>query len=107
MIRFAKTLVQADRCSLFLLDAKTNELYCNLFDTGEKQNDEAIFEKRNEIRFPATKGIVGHVAMNKCTLSIPEAYADPRFNRDVDKVTGRLSTIVLGLVFDFKLRRIW
>ena len=32
IMNFAQTLVDADRASLFLVDAKTNQLYARIFD---------------------------------------------------------------------------
>jgi cAMP and cAMP-inhibited cGMP 3',5'-cyclic phosphodiesterase 10 len=42
VMKFAQKLVDADRASLFLLDAKTKELYARIFDLeweGGVQND--------------------------------------------------------------------
>lgn len=44
---FAKKLVNADRAALFLLDARTSELYARIFDTGTVE--ESLLQK--EIRF--------------------------------------------------------
>ena len=44
---FAKSLVHADRASLFLLDTKSRELYARIFDTGT--TEETVLQK--EIRF--------------------------------------------------------
>ncbi|MCX5671176.1 MAG: SpoIIE family protein phosphatase, partial [Planctomycetota bacterium] len=40
------------------------------------------------IRFPANRGIAGTVARQKACLIVPDAYADPRFNPEVDRNTG-------------------
>ena len=69
--------LRADRCSVFLLDRERNELWSKIA-TGMKK----------EIRFPANKGIAGHVATSGEVLNIPDAYADSRFNPDIDKKTG-------------------
>ena len=37
------------------------------------------------IRIPADRGIAGSVATSGQSLRIDEAYADPRFNKEVDK----------------------
>ncbi|RPH89780.1 MAG: HD domain-containing protein, partial [Calditrichaeota bacterium] len=42
----------------------------------------------SEIRFPSHLGIAGHVASTGESLNIPDAYADSRFNPDIDKKTG-------------------
>jgi len=69
--------LHADRCTVFLLDKEKNELWSKV----------AIGLKK-EIRFPAGKGIAGHVATTGEVLNIPDVYADPRFNPDIDKKTG-------------------
>ena len=48
---FAKTLVNADRCSLFLVDSKCDELYANLFDIGTNENCENSSKKNKKIRY--------------------------------------------------------
>jgi len=47
---FAKRLVNADRCALFMLDSKTEELYANLFDEGDEDGSEYKFRNGVEIR---------------------------------------------------------
>ena len=44
--------------------------------------------KKNQIKVPKDKGIVGHVFMNKEKLKIDDAYQDVRFNKEIDKKTG-------------------
>ncbi|EDO32086.1 predicted protein, partial [Nematostella vectensis] len=46
IMAFAKKLVNADRCSLFLLDQASEELFANLFDDG---NEDGSFRCGNEI----------------------------------------------------------
>ena len=71
-----KKALNADRCTVFLLDKENNELWSKVAH-GEK-----------EIRFPSHMGIAGHVATKSEVLNIPDAYSDPRFNPDIDKQTG-------------------
>ena len=47
---FAKRLVNADRCALFMLDSKTAELYANLFDEGDEDGSGYKFRNGVEIR---------------------------------------------------------
>ncbi|XP_066928050.1 probable 3',5'-cyclic phosphodiesterase pde-5 isoform X2 [Clytia hemisphaerica] len=84
IMNFAQTLVDADRTSLFLLDNKTDELYARIFDIGTGLETKL----QEEIRFPKSKGVAGHVATTGETLNIKNAYDDPRFNRDIDVQTG-------------------
>jgi phosphoserine phosphatase len=71
-------LLDAERATLFLYDAKTDELYSRVATKSEIE----------VIRFPAGRGIAGTVARQKACLVIPDAYADPRFNPEVDRNTG-------------------
>ncbi len=83
----AKTQADAERGTLFLVDEKTEEIW-SLIAHG--------LEKR-EIRLPLGRGIAGHVAKSGEILNIPDAYADPRFNRDVDAQTGYRTRNILCL----------
>lgn len=74
----ATRLVDADRSSLFMIDEQRKELYSRIAQKSEI----------TEIRVPMGKGIVGHVT-EKCEIvNIADAYADCRFNPDVDRKTG-------------------
>uniref|UniRef100_A0A8C6L706 Phosphodiesterase n=1 Tax=Nothobranchius furzeri TaxID=105023 RepID=A0A8C6L706_NOTFU len=92
---YAKNLVNADRCALFQVDHGNKELYSDLFDIGEENEGKPIFTKTKEIRFSIDKGIAGQVARTGEVLNIPDAYADPRFNREVDLKTGYTTRNIL------------
>ncbi|XP_019469066.1 cAMP and cAMP-inhibited cGMP 3',5'-cyclic phosphodiesterase 10A-like [Meleagris gallopavo] len=92
---YAKNLVNADRCALFQVDHKNKELYSDLFDIGEENDGKPVFKKTKEIRFSIEKGIAGQVARTGEVLNIPDAYADPRFNREVDLYTGYTTRNIL------------
>jgi len=69
--------LHADRCTVFLVDRERNELWSKVAQGLQ-----------NEIRFPLSKGIAGHVARTGEVLNIKDAYDDARFNPEVDKKTG-------------------
>ncbi|XP_029109931.1 cAMP and cAMP-inhibited cGMP 3',5'-cyclic phosphodiesterase 10A isoform X2 [Scleropages formosus] len=92
---YAKNLVNADRCALFQVDHNNKELYSDLFDIGEENEGKPVFRKTKEIRFSIEKGIAGQVARTGEVLNIPDAYADPRFNREVDLYTGYTTRNIL------------
>jgi phosphoserine phosphatase len=69
-------LLGAERASIFLHDPGTDELWTK------------VALGADQIRVPATAGIVGHVLRTNQALNIPDAYADGRFNREVDRRTG-------------------
>eukprot|EP00747_Dinoflagellata_sp_TGD_P079889 gnl/TRDRNA2_/TRDRNA2_160684_c0_seq2.p1 gnl/TRDRNA2_/TRDRNA2_160684_c0~~gnl/TRDRNA2_/TRDRNA2_160684_c0_seq2.p1 ORF type:complete len:290 (+),score=55.65 gnl/TRDRNA2_/TRDRNA2_160684_c0_seq2:104-973(+) len=72
----ANELVQADRCTVFLVDEGKQQLWSVTTDSGK------------EIRIPKTAGIAGECATSGRVIDIPDCYADPRFNPAVDKATG-------------------
>lgn len=71
-------LLEADRCTVFVLDDEKGELWSRV-GTGLELS---------EIRIPKSVGIAGHVATTGEILNLADAYEDPRFNRKVDKATG-------------------
>lgn len=79
--------IQADRCTVFLLDKEKNELWSKV----------ALGMDSKEIRFPADKGLAGYVVKTGEPLNIPDAYNDPRFNPEVDKQTGYVTKTILCL----------
>ncbi len=78
MVEIISDFLQAERCTLFLHDPESGTLYSRV----------AQGEGVGEIRFPAHLGIAGAVFSSGSTEIIPDAYADPRFNQEVDKKTG-------------------
>ncbi len=87
ILHVAKTHADAERGTLFLVDYKTEEIWSLIAHGLEKQ----------EIRLPLGLGIAGHVAKTGEILNIPDAYADSRFNREVDKKTGFRTRNILCL----------
>ncbi|RCK81389.1 MAG: Adenylate cyclase [Candidatus Ozemobacter sibiricus] len=71
-------ILNCDRSTLFLYDEKRNELWSQV----------ALGLGGQEIRFPANRGIAGESFTTGQTINIPDAYADPRFNPEIDKKTG-------------------
>src|SRR5574344_2591049 len=80
-----KAAIQADRCSVFLYDKETDELWSKV----------ALGMDRQEIRFPATKGLAGFVAKTGETINIKDAYNDDRFNKEIDLQTGYRTKTIL------------
>jgi putative ABC transport system ATP-binding protein len=79
-------LLNAERSSLFLVEGDFMVLKVaeNLLELGE-------------IRFPVGTGIAGAVAQTGESIRIEDAYADERFNRDVDHQTGFRTQSILCL----------
>ena len=77
--------LSADRCTVFLYDNDTDELWSKI----------ALGMGRQEIRFPANMGLAGHVATTGETINIKDAYNDSRFNKEIDKKTGYKTNTIL------------
>ena len=88
-------ILAADRVSLFLVDRTRHELFSKV-----AQGDGA---KALDIRVPLGAGIVGRVASTGQAMNIPDAYAEPLFNRSVDQNTGyRTRSILCAPIVDRK-----
>jgi len=72
----ALRVLGCERATVFLYDRPRGELFSKVA-TGA-----------GEIRFPVTRGIAGEAARSGGIINVPDAYADARFNPDVDKATG-------------------
>ncbi|XP_036306281.2 cGMP-specific 3',5'-cyclic phosphodiesterase isoform X1 [Pipistrellus kuhlii] len=89
-------LIAADRYSLFLVceDSSNDKfLVSRLFDVAEGSTLEQA--SSSCIRLEWNKGIVGHVAACGEPLNIKDAYEDPRFNAEVDQITGYRTQSIL------------
>ncbi|XP_053484756.1 cGMP-specific 3',5'-cyclic phosphodiesterase isoform X2 [Ictalurus furcatus] len=89
-------LIAADRYSLFLVceDSSNRKfLVSRLFDVAEGSTLEEA--SNSGIRLEWNKGIVGHVAATGQPLNIKNAYEDPRFNAEVDQITGYKTQSIL------------
>ncbi len=76
IVEAACEVLDCDRATIFLYDSTTNELYSR------------VAKGVDAIRFPADKGIAGQAAQERDCVNVPDAYADARFNPEVDKETG-------------------
>lgn len=86
LMKVAVNAVGADRGSLFLHDPATSELYSRI----------AQGMKRREIRIMDDVGIAGVAFHGGEGLIIHDAYADERFNSDVDAETGFKTESILA-----------
>lgn len=83
ILREAAAVVEADRCTLFLVDKEKAQLWSK------------IAHGTGEIRIPLGAGIAGAVATRGAAVRIDDAYQDPRFNREVDQTTGYHTRTIL------------
>jgi adenylate cyclase len=87
IVEATSKFLHADRSSLFLYDAKTHELIATVAEGVETK----------QIRFDAKLGLAGHSFMTGSIINVEDAYKDPRFNRDVDDITGYRTRSVLTM----------
>jgi hypothetical protein len=81
----ARTIVQADKASLLLVDFETGELWSR------------ITEDDITIRMPLFKGIAGHVVRTGEILNVSDAHLDARFNPEYDRKTGYTTKQILAI----------
>jgi len=74
----AAEVMEADRCTLFLHDPTTDELWSTV----------ALGMEGQAIRIPSGTGLAGFCFKNREVVNLGDVYVDPRFNRDVDARTG-------------------
>jgi len=80
----AVSVLGAERASIFLHDPQADELVTTVAMGSQT------------IRVPANRGIVGAAFASGQVVHVPDAYADERFNRDVDRATGFTTRDVLA-----------
>lgn len=78
VINATTTMLEADRSTLFMYDEQDDCLWSRVAEGLDTR----------EIRFPAAAGIAGACFTTAEVINIPDAYADSRFNQEVDKKTG-------------------
>ncbi len=70
--------LDCERATIFLHDPERRELYSRVAKGIDGQ----------PLRFPADRGIAGAAAQSRGIVHVPDAYADPRFNQEIDRKTG-------------------
>jgi HD-GYP domain-containing protein (c-di-GMP phosphodiesterase class II) len=80
-----RELVAADRCTLWLLDSSKTKLWS------------IVAHGMPRIVVPSDKGVVSYAIKEKTPILINDAYADARFNPEVDKQTGYRTRNVIAL----------
>ena len=78
--------MEAERSSLLLYDATTNELVSKVAEGMSTR----------EIRVHVGLGIAGATAQSRMTINIPDAYQDSRFNPSYDKASGFRTRSILS-----------
>jgi signal transduction histidine kinase len=78
-------VMEADRCSIFLHDPNTDELWSTV----------ALGMEGKVIRIPSSIGFAGYSFQTGETINLEDAYGDERFNKEVDFKTGYRTRSVL------------
>eukprot|EP00440_Ansanella_granifera_P046287 gb/GFBE01050126.1/.p1 GENE.gb/GFBE01050126.1/~~gb/GFBE01050126.1/.p1 ORF type:complete len:461 (+),score=127.30 gb/GFBE01050126.1/:1-1383(+) len=85
MTMHASKVCSAERSTVFVLDEAMQQLWSVSTDTGA------------EIRIPKKAGIAGECCCQAKVINIPDAYADPRFNQQIDMATGFKTKSILAI----------
>lgn len=80
-------LMEANKCTLYLLDEDRGEIYSRIIRGT----------KIEEIRLKLGQGIAGWTALTGDKVNIRNAYKDPRFYGEIDKMTGHVTKTILCL----------
>ena len=83
MADLGRSIVAADRCSLWLVDEDSGELWTK------------VAHGVSELRIPYNAGFVGYSVRTAEPLLIKDAYQDPRFDRRSDEKTHYRTTSVM------------
>jgi len=67
----------ADRASVFQYDHASHELFATRAHGVDRS-----------LRFSADLGIAGEAVRTRSIVNVPDCYADPRFNKEIDRQTG-------------------
>jgi signal transduction histidine kinase len=78
-------VMEADRSTLYLYDEDRRQLWSKVLQG----------EDVREIRLPLGEGVAGWVAREGRSLTIDDAYSDPRFDPDWDRITGYRTRTIL------------
>jgi phosphoserine phosphatase RsbU/P len=94
----SRAILKADACSMMLVDEKRNEL---VFEVAQGPVADKL---KGGMRISRGQGIAGHVYETGEPLLIENAYEDPRFNREFDRITGYRTQTILCVPLKIKER---
>jgi GAF domain-containing protein len=81
----SRDLVEADRCSLFIVSGDNQRIKSTV-----------LAGQDNQITVKRGRGVVGYVAEHNEVVNIPDAYQDQRFHSGVDQATGYHTRSILA-----------
>jgi GAF domain-containing protein len=77
LVDLCSQAVDAERCTFYIVDNEKKEIWAKVAQ-----------RTATEIRLPLGKGLAGQSALSGETINVPDAYADARFDRNIDLRTG-------------------
>ncbi len=77
LVDLCSQAVEAERCTVYIVNHERKELWARVAQRAA-----------TEIRLPLGQGLAGQAAATGETINVPDAYADARFDRNVDLRTG-------------------
>lgn len=77
LVELCSQAVDAERCTVYVVDHAKRQLWARVAQ-----------RTATEIRLPLGQGLAGQSALTGETINVPDAYADSRFDRNVDLRTG-------------------
>jgi len=87
IVKMVIQVLNCEKCTLFLADEEAQELFVLFSADGS-----SVIE---EMRLAFDQGLAGAAAQGRQILNIADAYADSRFNPEIDTLTGFKTTSVL------------
>src|SRR5262245_55475074 len=69
--------LSAQRASVFQYDAAADDLFASSAHGVDRS-----------LRFSAAQGLAGEAVRTRQIINVPDCYADPRFNPEIDRQTG-------------------
>jgi phosphoserine phosphatase RsbU/P len=81
----ACAVLQAERASVWLADEATRRLQLQVADD------------LTAVQIDWGTGLVGHCAATHAVVNVPDAYADPRFHREFDRISGFRTRSILAV----------
>lgn len=89
--KYAKDVIHAERCSIFIYDLQKQELWTTISDGVEK------------IKVASNKGIVGHTLSVRKPILENNPYSNTHFLSDIDKKTGYVThNLITAPIFNSK-----
>jgi signal transduction protein with GAF and PtsI domain len=88
---YAKNVMKAERCSIFIYDPKDKTFWTTLADNVER------------IVIPSDKGLVGETLHERKPIVTNDPYSHPNFLSEIDKETGFITkSVITAPIFSSK-----